>query len=105
MLFCYLNHRTCDSENGIITDFFVTPGNVNYSAPHTELLEYKIDKFGLGTEALCADGEYDNCEVYDEELYISLCPVGRTLCYSGYSKPKGYISYFAKCADFKNCPL
>lgn len=62
--FCYLNHQTCDAENGIITDVFVTKGNVNDCTPHTERLEHQIDKFGFATEAVCADGGYDNCEVY-----------------------------------------
>ena len=66
--FCYLNHQTCDSESGIITDVFVTPGNVNDCTPHTECLERQIDKFGFETEAICADGGYDNSEVYDAML-------------------------------------
>lgn len=66
--FCYLNHQTCDSENGIITDVFVTKGNVNDCTPHTERLEHQIDKFGFRTEAVCADGGYDNCEVYDSMM-------------------------------------
>lgn len=66
--FCYLNHQTCDSESGIITDVFVTPGNVNDCTPHTKCLERQIDKFGFETEAICADGGYDNSEVYDEML-------------------------------------
>lgn len=63
--FCYLNHQTCDSENGIITDVFVTPGNTNDSTPHTERIENQIDKFRFNTEAICADGGYDSCEIYD----------------------------------------
>lgn len=66
--FCYLNHQTCDSENGIITDVFVTPANVNDCSPHTERLEHQIDKFGFDTEAVCADAGYDNAEVYDAML-------------------------------------
>lgn len=66
--FCYLNHQTCDSESGIITDVLVTPGNVNDCTPHAECLERQIDKFGFETEAICADGGYDNSEVYDAML-------------------------------------
>lgn len=62
--FCYLNHQTSDAENGIITDVFVTPGNANDSTVHTKRLEAQIDKFGLDTEAVCADAAYDNCETY-----------------------------------------
>ena len=43
--------------------------------------------------------------IYDKELDIYICPAGRTLCCSGYSKSRGYIRYLAKCADCKNCPF
>ena len=66
--FCYLNHQTSDAESGIITDVFVTPGNVNDCTPHTSRLETQIDKFGFETEAVCADAGYDNSEVYDAML-------------------------------------
>lgn len=66
--FCYLNHQTTDAENGIITDVFVTPANVNDCSPHTERLEHQIDKFGFETESVCADAGYDNAEVYDAML-------------------------------------
>ena len=66
--FCYLNHQTSDAESGIITDVFVTPGNVNDCTPHASRLETQIDKFGFETEAVCADAGYDNSEVYDAML-------------------------------------
>lgn len=66
--FCYLDHQTTDAENGIITDVFVTPANVNDCSPHTERLEHQIDKFGFETESVCADAGYDNAEVYDAML-------------------------------------
>ena len=66
--FCYLDHQTSDAESGIITDVFVTPGNVNDCTPHTSRLETQIDKFGFETEAVCADAGYDNSEVYDAML-------------------------------------
>lgn len=66
--FHYLNHQTCDSKHGIITDIFVTAGNVHDSIPHTARLEYQIDKFGFKTEAICADASYDSSEVYDAML-------------------------------------
>ncbi|MBQ3139485.1 MAG: transposase [Ruminococcus sp.] len=66
--FCYLDHQTTDAKNGIITDVFVTPANVNDCSPHTERLEHQIDKFGFETESVCADAGYDNAEVYDAML-------------------------------------
>ena len=62
--FCYLNHQTCDSENGIITDVFVTPGNVSDNVPHTARIECQINKFDFHTKAICADAGYDSPEIY-----------------------------------------
>lgn len=62
--FCYLSHQTCDSQHGIITDVFVTSGNVKDSIPHRERIEYQINKFNFKTKAICADGGYDSCEIY-----------------------------------------
>ena len=118
--FHYLDHQTCDSKYGIITDVFVTPGNVHDSTPHTARLEYQIDKFGFKTEAICADASYDSGEVYNamlkrniktfipersrsgipkyekefdpnnfdycEERDVYICPAGKELTFSAYSK-------------------
>ena len=66
--FHYLNHQTCDSKHGMITDVFVTAGNVHDSTPHTARLEYQIDKFNMETEAICADASYDSGEVHNAML-------------------------------------
>ena len=70
--FHYLDHQTCDSKHGIITDVFVTAGNVHDSTPHTARLKYQIDKFDLKTEAICADASYDSGEVYDSMLKLNI---------------------------------
>lgn len=66
--FHYLDHQTCDAENGIITDVYVTAGNEHDSTPHTRRLEYQIDKFEMKTEAICADASYDSGEVHNAML-------------------------------------
>ena len=66
--FHYLDHQTCDAENGIITDVYVTAGNEHDSTPHTQRLEYQIDKFEMKTEAICADASYDSGEVHNAML-------------------------------------
>ena len=38
--FFYLDHRTVDSKLNIITDTFITPGNVNDVKPYLERLIY-----------------------------------------------------------------
>lgn len=70
--FHYLDHQTCDSKHGIITDVFVTAGNVHDSTPHTARLKYQINKFDLKTEAICADASYDSGEVYDSMLKLNI---------------------------------
>lgn len=70
--FHYLDHQTCDSKYGIITDVFVTAGNVHDSTPHTARLKYQINKFDLKTEAICADASYDSGEVYDSMLKLNI---------------------------------
>lgn len=84
--FCYLNHQTSDSANGIITDVYVTPGNTHDAVPHTSRITYQIDKFGFETEAVCADAGYDSSEIYadmDErgiKTYIPRRPIGKANC-------------------------
>lgn len=61
--FYYLDHQTCDSDNGIITDVFATSENVIDTIPHVERIEYQRDKLGFKTEVVCADGAYNSSEI------------------------------------------
>ena len=70
--FYYLSHQTCDGENGLITDVFVTPGNVSDSTPHSERIQYQIDKYGFETKAVCADKGYDSSEIHADMLERSI---------------------------------
>lgn len=45
--FFYLDHRTVDGKHGIITDTYVTPGNVHDSQPYIGRLERQRQRFGL----------------------------------------------------------
>lgn len=137
--FHYLSHQTCDSENGIITDVFVTSGNITDCVPHTSRLEHQIDKFGFETEAVCADTGYDSNEVYNAMLHRNIktfipersrsglanyeaefdprffiyleeqdeyiCPAGKVLRFSNYSKKNRRKRYLAKSKDCRNCPF
>lgn len=57
-MFCYLDHRTTDMKYNIITDVFVTPGNVHDSVPYLSRLDRQIDKFGFKVEAVALDSGY-----------------------------------------------
>jgi hypothetical protein len=43
-MFCYLDHRTTDMKFNIITDVYVTPGNVHDSVPYLGRLDYTLQK-------------------------------------------------------------
>lgn len=57
--FFYLDHRTVDSKVNLITDVFVTPGNVNDVDPYIERLKTQISKFGFDTEYVGLDAGYN----------------------------------------------
>lgn len=57
-MFCYLDHRTTDMKFNIITDAFVTPGNVHDSVPYLQRLDRQIEKFNLTVEAVALDSGY-----------------------------------------------
>ncbi|WP_456275017.1 IS1182 family transposase [Bacillus sp. AK031] len=57
-MFCYLDHRTTYMKFNIITDAFVTPGNVHDSVPYLQRLDRQIERFNLEVEAVALDSGY-----------------------------------------------
>ena len=57
-MFCYLDHRTTDMKFNIITDAFVTPGNVHDSVPYLSRLDRQVERFGFDVEAVALDSGY-----------------------------------------------
>ena len=57
--FFYLDHRTVDSKNNIITDTFVTPGNTNDVKPYLHRLKAQIEKFGFAVKYVGLDAGYN----------------------------------------------
>jgi transposase len=57
-MFCYLDHRTTDMKFNIITDAFVTPGNVHDSVPYLERLDRQMERFQFKVEAVALDSGY-----------------------------------------------
>ncbi len=66
--FYYLNHQTCDSKHGIITDSYTTPGNTLDATVHSKRICHQIDEFELKTEFICADAGYDFGEIHKDML-------------------------------------
>jgi len=56
--FFYLDHRTVDGKFNIITDTFVTPGNMNDSVPYLERLDRQIERFEFEVDAVGLDAGY-----------------------------------------------
>lgn len=56
--FFYLDHRTVDGKFNMITDVFVTPGNVHDSIPYIDRLERQIATFGFNVEQVALDSGY-----------------------------------------------
>jgi hypothetical protein len=56
--FFYLEHRTVDSQNNIITDVHITPGNVNDTVPYLERLDFQIQKFNFNVKYVGLDAGY-----------------------------------------------
>jgi len=57
-MFCYLDHRTTDMKFNIITDAFVTAGNVHDSVPYLSRLDRQIERFHFKVEAVALDSGY-----------------------------------------------
>lgn len=88
--FFWLDHRTVDGKHGIITDTFVTPGNVHDSQPFIGRLAHQVERFGLDTVAVGVDAGYYTAAVchLTQEMGIALVP--------GYRRPNKGQNAFQK---------
>lgn len=75
--FFFLDHRTVDHKFNIITDVFVTPGNVNDATVYLERLQSQIERFGFAKtlEALALDSGYFTAHICKKTLDMNLFPV------------------------------
>ena len=56
--FYYLDHRTTDAKHNIITDTYVTPGNVHDSKPYLARLDRQLTAFNIYPQAVGLDSGY-----------------------------------------------
>ena len=61
--FMYLEHRTVNGKCNIITDAYVTKGNVHDSVVCEERLEYQKEKLNLEVNKVGLDSGYDTIEI------------------------------------------
>lgn len=103
--FFYLDHRTVDGLCGIITDTYITPGNVHDSIPYLERLDRQRSRFGFDVAAVGLDAGYWTAPVckglVDREIFGVI----------GYRRPNHGEGLFPKRAfvyesdkDVYRCP-
>ena len=61
--FYYLDHRTVDGRHAIITDSFVTPGNVHDSRPYLGRLDRQCQRFKLKPLVVGLDAGYQTAAI------------------------------------------
>jgi len=99
--FFYLDHRSVDGKFNIITDTFITAGNVHDSIPYLDRLDYQREKFGFKVKSVGLDAGYSTAPIckglIDREIYGVI----------GYNRPRGKKGKFRKkdfCYDQnQNC--
>lgn len=88
--FFYLDHRTVDAKYAIITDSFITPGNVHDSVPYLSRLDRQIETFGFKVEAVGLDAGYNNAPLCHGLVERGL--VHSVIGYCRPSKRKGMLA-------------
>ena len=81
--FFYLDHRTVDSKCNIITDTYVTAGNVNDVKPYIDRLKYQIKTFGFKVETVGLDAGYNTsaiCKILLKDLKLKAAMGKRRGC-------------------------
>ncbi|MCQ4638481.1 hypothetical protein NE619_17260 [Anaerovorax odorimutans] len=66
--FFYLHHCTVDAKANIITDVFVTAGNVNDTIPYLDRIKAQMEKYGFAVKRVGIDAGY-NTPYICKELY------------------------------------
>jgi len=103
--FFYLDHRTVDSRYSIITDTFVTPGNVHDSIPYLSRLDRQSERFGFTVEAVGLDAGYFTAGICkgleDRDIYGAIA-YRRPNHIKGYLRKSDYT--YDAATDCYTCP-
>jgi len=103
--FFYLDHRTVDSRYSIITDTFVTPGNVHDSIPYLSRLDRQSERFGFTVEAVGLDAGYFTAGICkgleDRDIYGAIA-YRRPNHIKGYLRKSAYT--YDAATDCYTCP-
>ena len=103
--FFYLDHRTVDSRHSIITDTFVTRGNVHDSIPYLDRLDRQRERFGFTVEAVGLDAGYFTAGICkgleDRDIYGAIA-YRRPNHIKGYLRKSDYS--YNPATDCYTCP-
>jgi transposase len=103
--FFYLDHRTVDGICGMITDSFVTPGNVHDSQPYLSRLDRQRKRFGFKTEAAGLDAGYFTphiCKGLVERNIYGVIGYSRPTHRAGYLRKRDFV--YDEQTDCYLCP-
>ena len=103
--FFYLDHRTVDNRYNIITDTFVTAGNVHDSIPYLSRLDRQSERFGFNIAAVGLDAGYFTagiCKGLEERDIYGAISYRRPNHIKGYLRKSNYT--YDHAADCYTCP-
>jgi transposase len=103
--FFYLDHRTVDRRYSIITDTFVTPGNVHDSIPYLSRLDRQRQRFGFDVASVGLDAGYFTagiCKGLEERNIYGAIAYRRPNHIKGYLRKSDYT--YNSETDTYTCP-
>ena len=103
--FMYLEHRTVNGKCNIITDAYVTKGNIHDSVVCEERLEYQKEKLNLDIKKVGLDSGYDTLDI---KKYFEKNDIFGVIQYRSYgqgkTKIRKYEFKYIKEEDAYECP-
>lgn len=103
--FMYLDHRTVNGKCNIITDCYITKGNVHDSVPCIERLEYQKKKYNFEINKVALDSGYDTLDI---KKYFKEKKIFGVVQYRSYgqgkTKIRKYKFIYLKEQDAYICP-
>jgi len=88
--FHYLDHRTCDDKHNLITDVYVTQGNVSDNTVYLDRLEHQIDNFNFAVEIVGLDSGYSTQHIFKTLIDRDIVPI------ASYRRPSGAKGMFRR---------
>lgn len=92
--FFYLDHRTVDAKNNIITDCHVTSGNVHDSTCYLQRLDHQTERFDFEVQAVGLDAGYFTagiCKGLEDRGIYGVVGYSRPVHQKGYLRKSQYV--------------